>query len=95
MKEELIKAAVLKAQEFLNEFEKAIESLEDQDKIDLLTVAGKEVGLRDTGRFNMTFKIAKRQDLQSLRRNLSKAISAEKWTEGFVFAMQLLVLMGG
>lgn len=95
MKEDLIKSVVLKAHEFIEEFEKATESLEDADKIELLTTAGKTIGLRDTARFNLAFKIAKRHDLQELRRELVSAIADEKWKEGFLFAIQLLSVIGG
>ena len=68
-------------------------SEEDRDKLGLLS--RQPVGLRDTGRFNLSIGIIKRSDLQKARRELSSAISAEKWMEGFGASLQIMKILGG
>jgi hypothetical protein len=48
------------------------------------------VGLRDTAKFNLPVDFVTREEISSLRRRLAASVAAEKWTEGFVFALWLV-----
>lgn len=93
--ESKLKDFVLKTNELLSSLESMVTSLteEERDRLNLLVTG--PVGLRDINKFNLAIHLPSNKELQIVRRELASAIATEKWTEGFIFAMQLVALMGG
>lgn len=58
-------------------------------------VAGQPVGLRDTAAFNLNIEVLSRVEVQETRRALTRAISLEKWVDGFIMALRLVSLCAG
>lgn len=79
-------------QQFVMSVEAAFNALESiaQDPAALQSFASTPVTLRDTPHFNMPVTVISRTEVSELRRQLSSAISAEKWTDGFMFAIKLI-----
>ena len=83
-------------QQFVMSVEAAFNALEGvaQDPAALQSLASQPVGLRDTPGYNVPVQIISRAEISDLRRQLASAVCAEKWEEGFVFAIQLMSFIG-
>ena len=66
----------------------------ESDLNDLLSLSKRPVGLRDSGMFNVAIDNVDTAKIKQLRRDLTDAISAEKWADGFIFAIQALSALG-
>jgi hypothetical protein len=95
MTDDQIKEVVLKAEMFISAFEKLSDSLSDEDKARIVQSASGPVGLRDINKFHVAVSMPSHAELKQARRDLIGAISAEKWLEGFAFAIQIMLLIGG
>ena len=95
MTDDEVKDVVLKAEMFITAFEKLTNSLSDEDKAKLAQLATGPVGLRDINKFHVAIQMPSHTELQQAHRNLVGAIAAEKWAEGFMLAVSIMLLIGG
>lgn len=94
-KENALKTVSLKAEEFLTALELVSGTFNESEKQELRNLVSSPIGLRDTGKFNLPLNIDSRADIQQARRDLSGAIAAQKWQEGFTTALKIMLLLGG
>lgn len=90
-----LKAVNLKTEQLLQALYAADDLLDKEDKEELTTLANRPIGLRDTGSFNLPLNLDTREDLAEARRELSSAITAHKWAEGFGMAVKIITILGG
>lgn len=95
MNETQLKAVVLKANEFLSSLEYIVENLTDEDWEKLINLSTQAVGLRDINKFNIKVELISHADLKQARQELTSAIVAEKWLQGFVVAIKVMSILGG
>ena len=86
-----MKEVTKKAEEFLGALELVNLEVSSQDLQELIN---NPIGLRDTGRFNVSVKMPTLGELQDARRELGGAIAAEKWADGFMMALSVLTMFG-
>lgn len=92
---EVMQNLTTKTEEFLGALDLANKKLTEEKKQQLASLVGRPVGLRDTNQVNVALNMPSRSEITNLRRELASAVAAEKWQEGFVFALQLVSMMGG
>jgi len=95
MTEDMMKDVATKTEELFTILEKIYPTLTEKEKEELRSLASGPVGLRDANRFNLAVEAPTRQEIMNARRELAGAIAAENWMDGFVFALQLMLIMGG
>ena len=69
-----------------------LEVMDAMTQDDINQLSGRVVGLRDTNKFRCHLEMLTRDEIMESRRKLASAIAAEKWVEGFVFAIQIMTL---
>lgn len=90
--DDVMKEVAIKAEEFLGALE--LVSLEVGSK-ELQELINNPIGLRDTGKFNVKVKMPTQGELQEARRELTGAIVAEQWVDGFMMALSVITMFGG
>lgn len=88
---DVMKEVAVKAEEFLGSLQ--LVNLEVDSK-ELQELINSPIGLRDTGKFNVSIKMPTQNELQEARRELAGAIAAEKWVDGFKMALGVLAMFG-
>lgn len=94
MNEEVMKDVVMKTEALLGALDLAGKTLGLDEKKELANLVHKPVGLRDTASFNLAIDMPSKTHIKQIRRDLADSISAEKWKDGFIFAMQLVMMVG-
>lgn len=90
-----LKNVVLSAQSFFEALEEIDQTLTDKNKDHLKALVSRPIGLRDSGSFNLIIHSGNREDIKNARRELSGAIAAQRWTDGFLTAVKIMLLLGG
>lgn len=79
----------------MNEAFALLDNMKPEDAERLQSLANQVVGLRDTGKFNISVDVLSKAEIKDHRRKLAAAIAAEKFFDGFVFACQIMMLFAG
>jgi len=95
MSNEELKSVVLKANEFLSSLEIIAENLTEENKKELSNLSTQSVGLRNINKFNVKIELISHADLKQARQELTSAIVAEKWLQGFAVAIKVMSVLGG
>lgn len=72
----------------------ALDNVTEGDIERLMSMANQPVGLGDTPKFNISIDVITKPEISAHRRALAAAIAAEKWEQGFVTGVQLMMMLG-
>jgi hypothetical protein len=88
-------------EQFMDDVSNMMDTLEqidgvftDQEKADINNLATRPIGLRDTS-FNPAINHVSSAEVQQARRELQSAIVLEKYKDGFMMALRIVMLLGG
>lgn len=81
-------------EKFVVSVQEAFNALEEiaKDPEAAKAMVAQPVGLRDTRAFNLPIEVISREEVSDLRQKLASAIASEKWADGFMFAIKLVML---